>query len=69
MVMPFGLTNIPAAFQDIMNHVLKDQLDEDVMVYIDDVLIYAKTQEKHNLLVKEVLKRLLENDLVISQEK
>jgi hypothetical protein len=37
--------------------------------YIDDVLIYAKMEEKHDLLVKEVWKRLAENDLVISPEK
>jgi hypothetical protein len=69
MVMPFGLTNAPATCQDIMNHILKDLLDEGVVVYIDDVLIYAKTEEKHDLLVKEVLKRLVENDLVIFPEK
>jgi hypothetical protein len=68
MVMPFGLTNAPATFQDMMNHILKDLIDESVVVYIDDVLIYAQTEEKHDLLVKEVLKRLADNDLVISPE-
>jgi hypothetical protein len=48
---------------------LKDVLDEGVIVYIVDVLIYAKTEEKHDLLVKKVLKRLAENELVISPEK
>jgi hypothetical protein len=69
MVIPFGLINAPATFQDMMNHILKDLLDEGVVVYIDDVLIYAKTVKKHDLLVKEVLKILAENDLVISLEK
>jgi hypothetical protein len=69
MVMPFGLTNAPATFQDMIHHILKDLLDEGVVVYIDNVLIYAKKEEKHDLLVKEVLKRLAENDLVISLEK
>jgi hypothetical protein len=53
----------------MMNHILKDLLDEGMVVYIDDILIYAKMEEKYDLLVKEVLKRLAENDLVISPEK
>jgi hypothetical protein len=69
MVMRFGLTNVPATFQDMINHILKDVVDKGVIVYIADILIYTKTVEKYNLLVKEVLKRLPENDLVISQEK
>jgi hypothetical protein len=69
MVMLFALTNTPATFQDMGNHILKDLLDEGVVVYIDDVLIYAETEEKYDLLVKEVLIGLAENDLVISPEK
>jgi 2C-methyl-D-erythritol 2,4-cyclodiphosphate synthase len=67
--MPFGLTNSPATFQDMMNHILKDLLDKGVVVYIDDILIYAKNKEKHDELVKEVLERLAKHDLVISPEK
>jgi hypothetical protein len=69
MEMPFGLTNAPPTFQDMMNHILKHLLDEGVIVYIDDFLIYAKIEEKHDLLVKDVLKRLGKNDEVISPEK
>jgi hypothetical protein len=69
LVMPFGLTNAPATFQDMMNHIFRDMLDQGVIAYIDDVLIYAETEEKHDELVKEVLKRLEENGLVISPEK
>jgi hypothetical protein len=68
LVMPFGLTNAPVSFQDMMNHILKDLLDKGV-VYIDDILIYRKTEEKYDALVKEVLERLAKNDLVISLEK
>jgi hypothetical protein len=67
--MAFGLTNPPAIFQDMMNDILKDLVDEAVLVNIDEVLIYAKTDEKHNLLVKEVLRRLAKNELVISPDK
>jgi DNA-directed RNA polymerase subunit L len=67
--MPFGLTNAPATFQDMMNHIFRDMLDQGVIVYIDDILIYAETEEKHDEFVKEVLKRLEEHSLVISLEK
>jgi hypothetical protein len=44
-------------------------MDQGVIAYIDNILIYAETEEKHDELIKEVLKRLKENGLVISQEK
>jgi len=68
-VTPFGLTNAPFTFQDMMNHVLSSLLDVGVLVYKDDILIYAKTKKEHDQLVKEVLKRLQENGLVVSLEK
>jgi hypothetical protein len=67
--MPFGLTNAPTTFQDMMNHILHDLLDRGVVVYIFDILIYAKIQEEHDSLVEEVLRRPAENDLLISPEK
>jgi len=42
-VIPFGLTNTPSTFQDMMNHIFSDMLDLGVIVYMDDILIYAKT--------------------------
>jgi len=56
--MPFGLTNAPSTFQDMMNHVFSDMIDLGLLVYIDDFLIYAKTEEEHDQQVKETLKRL-----------
>jgi len=68
-VMPFGLTNAPSTFQDMMNHVLSDVLDIGVLAYMDDILVYTKTEEEHDRLVKMVLGRLQNNGLAISPEK
>nr|GEY68175.1 putative reverse transcriptase domain-containing protein [Tanacetum cinerariifolium] len=56
LVMPFGLTNAPAVFMDLMNRVCKPYLDNFVIVFIDDILIYSKDEKEH----KEHLKAILE---------
>ncbi|GJQ92341.1 putative reverse transcriptase domain-containing protein [Tanacetum coccineum] len=48
-VMPFGLTNALAIFIDLMNRVCRPYLDKFMIVFIDDILIYSKTQEEHFL--------------------
>jgi len=60
-VMPFGLTNAPSTFLDMMNHVFSDMIDLGLLVYMDDFLIYTKTEEEYDQRVKEVLRRLREN--------
>ncbi|KAA0067849.1 pol protein [Cucumis melo var. makuwa] len=47
IVMSFGLTNAPAVFMDLMNWVFKDFLDTFVIVFIDDILVYSKTEAEH----------------------
>ena len=53
--MPFGLTNAPAAFMDLMNRVFQPYLDQFVVIFIDDILIYFKSQEDHEKHLQIVL--------------
>ena len=45
--MPFGLTNAPAMFQGLINHILYKYLDDFVITYLDNILIFSKTREEH----------------------
>lgn len=56
--MSFGLTNAPTSFMDLMNRVFKKFLDKFVIVFIDDILIYSRTDEEHAEHLQMVLETL-----------
>jgi len=69
-VMFFGMTNLLAIFQAMMNEILRDLINEaKVAALADDVLVGTKTEEGHNEIVEEILRRLEENNLYIKPEK
>ncbi|KAL0559001.1 hypothetical protein IC582_003590 [Cucumis melo] len=63
IVMSFGLTNAPAVFMDLMNRVFREFLDTFVIVFIDDILIYSKTEAEHKEHLRMVLQTLRDNKL------
>ncbi|KAF8756014.1 hypothetical protein RHS01_04650 [Rhizoctonia solani] len=69
LVMTFGLTNALAAFQHFMNKLFKDLLDVCVIIYLDDILIYSKTDANHTQHSHKVLKRLMDNQLFCKASK
>ena len=69
-VMFFGLTNLPAIFQAMMNELLRNLINtEKVAAFIDDVIIEMETEEGHDKIVAEVIRKLEENDLYVKLEK
>ena len=66
----FGLINSPATFQTMMNELLRDLINTGkVAAFIDDMIVRTETEEGHDNIVTEVIKRLEENDLYVKPEK
>ena len=61
--MPFGLTNAPTVFIDLMNRVFRPYLDQFIIIFIDDILIYSKTEEEHEKHMQLALQTLRDNRL------
>nr|GFB90930.1 reverse transcriptase [Tanacetum cinerariifolium] len=63
LVMPFSLTNAPAVFMYLMNHILHEYLDKFVIVFIEDILVYSKSEEEHEQHLRIVVKILRQKKL------
>jgi hypothetical protein len=65
----FGLTNAPAYFMNLMNKVFMEYLDRFIMVFIDDILIYSKSDSYHEEHLRLVLQKLRDNQLYAKYSK
>ena len=61
--MPFGLMNAPVAFMDLMHRVFQPYLDQFVMVFVDDILIYSQSEDEHEDHLRVVLQLLRDHQL------
>ena len=68
-VIPFGLKNAFPTFQRLMNEILREYLDEFVIVYIDDLLIYSKSYEEHIEHIRKIFEKLREVNLMVKLKK
>ena len=66
IVMPFGLTNVLATFMDLMHKVFQPYLDQFVVVFVDDILIYSQSEWEHEYHLRIVLQLLRDHQLGIS---
>lgn len=67
--MPFGLSSLPQTFQRLMNNTLKDFIPDLLLVYLDDILIYAKDFDEHLERLEKVFKRMRELGLKLNPKK
>ena len=69
LVMPFGLTNPPAAFMDLMNRVFQPYVDQFVVLFTDDILVYSKDWEDHDTHLRVGLETLTKERLYAKRSK
>jgi len=69
LVLPFGLTNAPATFMHLMHETFRPYLDNFVIVFLDDILIFSKTLAEHKQHVKKVLEILRQQKLFAKESK
>ena len=64
--MPFGLTNAPATFMDLMHRVFQPYLDQFIVVFVDDILIYSQSEWGHEYHLRIVLQLLRDHQCTLS---
>ena len=69
LVLPMGLCNAPGTFMQLMNETFKEWLNDGVIVFLDDIIVYSKTLEEHQRLIRAVLTRLRERRLYAKESK
>ena len=69
LIMSFELINASATCQKLMNNILREHLDIFVITYLNDILVYSKTKEKHIKHINIVLKLLMQKNLLFKSEK
>jgi hypothetical protein len=68
-ILLFGLYNRPATYQQYMNNILFEYLDVFCTVYLDDIIIYSDTKEKHELYIRKVLQKFISVSLQVDIKK
>ena len=69
LVMPFGFSNAPSNFMRLMNEAFRDFIGKFIIVYLDDILVFNQTEEKHLKQMRYVLERLQQEKLLINVKK
>ena len=69
VIIPFGLTNAPSTFQSLMNEMLRPYLRKFVLVFFDDILVYSKSVQDHQVHLQAVLALLREHKLFANKKK
>lgn len=69
LVMPMGLRNAPATFQTLMNAIFRAHIDEFIVIYLDDILVFSDSKEEYLRHLRIVLSRLQENELYVGKNK
>ena len=67
--MPVGLTNAPTAFMDLMHRVFQPYLDQFVVVFVDDILIYSQLEREHEDHLRIILQLLRDHQLYANYSK
>ena len=67
--MQFRFTNTPVIFQRRINYILKEYLDDFVMVYLDNIIIYLNSKREHKKYIKQVLSKLYKENMPVTIKK